>query len=108
MHPPPPFAFSPAPAAAGRRAAARDFALGIAGYSYGDLYEPASLGELDALFRRELGAADAALAAAFEAWRAGATLPGPDESELLIAVARHLGAFVARLWKIEPARQALL
>ena len=48
-------------------------------------------------------------------WRRGSrrtatarTLTPPEESALLIEVARPLGAFVARLFGVEPARQAQL
>src|SRR5436190_10839220 len=86
----------------------RNFTLGIEGFRYGDLYEPAKLAELDARFRAELAAVDAALATKFEAYRAGETLTPPEESELLIAAARPLGRFVARLFRVEKEHQALL
>src|SRR5581483_1437356 len=79
--------------------AERSFALGIAGVTYADLHDPAALAALDGRFRTALGAEDPALAARFEAYRAGAKLPPPEESELLIAVARPLSAFVARLFR---------
>jgi len=53
-----------------------------------------------------LAAADAALAARFTAYRDGGALTPPEESALLIEVARPLGGFVARLFGVEPARQA--
>jgi NADPH-dependent glutamate synthase beta subunit-like oxidoreductase/NAD(P)H-flavin reductase len=88
---------------------ARNFALGLDGFRYGDLFEPARLKELDGRFRAELEAADPALSARFEAYRAGAATPTPpEESELLIAVARVLGRFVARLFHVETAHAALL
>ena len=59
-------------------------------------------------FRAALAAGDAALAARFTAYREGGTLTPPEESALLIEVARPLGAFVARLFGVEPARQAQL
>ena len=90
------------------RSEARDFTLGIEGFRYGDLYEPAKLAELDVRFREELAGVDAVLAARFEAYRAGAALTPPEESALLIEVGRPLGAFVARLFGVEPARQAQL
>ncbi|HEY2728349.1 MAG TPA: FAD-dependent oxidoreductase [Polyangia bacterium] len=86
----------------------RNFGLGLEGFRYGDLYEPAKLAELDARFRAELGAADAELAKKFEAYRAGEMLTPPQESELLIAVARPLGTFVARLFRVEKEHQALV
>src|SRR5450432_58967 len=86
----------------------RNFGLGVEGFRYGDLYEPARLAELDARFRAELGARDADLAAKFEAYRGGATLTPPQESDLLIAAARPLGTFVARLFRVEKEHQALI
>jgi NADPH-dependent glutamate synthase beta subunit-like oxidoreductase/NAD(P)H-flavin reductase len=84
----------------------RDFPLGVDGFRYGDLYEPARLAALDARFRTALAVEDAALAARFEAYRGGAALPPVEESELLIAVARPLGRFVARLYGVEAAHEA--
>jgi NADPH-dependent glutamate synthase beta subunit-like oxidoreductase/NAD(P)H-flavin reductase len=86
----------------------RDFALGRDGYTFSDLFRPPRLAALDADFRRELAAADPDLGARFEAYRAGATLAPPEDSELLIAVARHLSAFVAALFKVEEGRRRLL
>src|SRR5262249_29614135 len=86
----------------------RSFALGEGGFRFGDLFEPARLAELDARFRAALAAEDAALAARSEACRAGEALAPPAESELLIAMARPLGAFVARLFRVEEARQELI
>jgi hypothetical protein len=82
---------------------ARDFALGIDGFRYGDLYEPERLAALDAIVPCGARRGDAALAARFTAYREGATLTPPEESALLIEVARPLGAFVARLFGVEPA-----
>ena len=81
---------------------ARDFALGIGGFRYGDLYEPDRLAALDDRFRAALVAENAVLAARFEAYRSGAILTPPEESALLIEVGRPLGAFVARLFGVEP------
>ncbi|HEV3032004.1 MAG TPA: FAD-dependent oxidoreductase [Polyangia bacterium] len=86
----------------------RNFGLAIDEFRYGDLYEPGKLAELDKRFRAELAAADAELAKKFEAYRAGEMLTPPQESELLIAVARPLGTFVARLFRVEKEHQALV
>ena len=75
---------------------------------YADLHDPASLAVLDTRFRAALAAQDPPLAERFEAYRAGAELRPPDESELLIAVARPLSEFVARLFRVERGRQVLL
>jgi NAD(P)H-flavin reductase/NADPH-dependent glutamate synthase beta subunit-like oxidoreductase len=75
---------------------------------YGDLHDPVSLAALDARFRTALAEEDPSLAARFDAYRAGAELRPPDEAELLIAAARPLSRFVARLFRVESGRQALI
>src|SRR5260221_5544570 len=91
-----------------RERAERNCGLGLEGVGYGNRDEPAKLAELDARFRAELTAADAELAKKLEAYRAGEMLTPPQESELLIAVARPLGTFVARLFRVEKEHQALV
>src|SRR5260221_151148 len=91
-----------------RERAERNCGLGLEGVGYGNRDEPAKLAELDARFRAELTAADAELAKKLEAYRAGEMLTPPQESELLIAVAGPLGAFVARLFRVEKEHQALV
>jgi NADPH-dependent glutamate synthase beta subunit-like oxidoreductase/NAD(P)H-flavin reductase len=86
----------------------RNFSLGIDGFRFGDLFDPAKLAELDARFRAALAAEDAELSKKLEAYRAGETLSPPDESELLIAAARPLGRFVAKLFRVEKENQALI
>ena len=73
-----------------RRARSGTSRWGWTAFRYGDLYEPERLAELDARFRAELAAGDAALAKKLDGYRAGDTLTPPEESELLIAVARPL------------------
>src|SRR3954466_13020475 len=87
---------------------ARNFALGSSGFRYGDLFEPERLAALDAAFRADLKRLDVVLSQRFEGYRAGAPLSPPAESELLIAVARTLGHFIARLFGVEQGHQALL
>ncbi|HEU4596896.1 MAG TPA: FAD-dependent oxidoreductase, partial [Pyrinomonadaceae bacterium] len=87
-----------------------DFALGIEGFTYGDLYRPERLRALAARFYEELRAADAVLSAALEEYTKarGENLRGTKaESELLIAAAPHLSRFVARLFGVEAEREAL-
>jgi NADPH-dependent glutamate synthase beta subunit-like oxidoreductase/NAD(P)H-flavin reductase len=93
--------------AAGR--AKHDFALGVPGFHFSDLNRVRRLEALDGAFREDLAARDAALAARFEEWRgpAGAGWPRKQESELLVAVAPHLGRFVARLFRIEAEVESL-
>jgi hypothetical protein len=88
--------------------AKRNFALGRPGYCFADLFAPARLAELDTAFRMELAAADPELAARFEAYRGGAAGEPTADSELLIAVSRHLSRFVAVLFGNQAPRQRLL
>jgi NADPH-dependent glutamate synthase beta subunit-like oxidoreductase/NAD(P)H-flavin reductase len=86
-----------------------NFELGIDGFTYRDLYEPARLRDLTARFHAELEREDATLHAALvEYTRArGANLKGTKaESDLLIAAAPHLSRFIARLFRIEAEREA--
>jgi NADPH-dependent glutamate synthase beta subunit-like oxidoreductase/NAD(P)H-flavin reductase len=86
-----------------------NFELGIDGFTYRDLYDPARLRDLSARFHAELEREDATLHAALvEYTRArGANLKGTKaESDLLIAAAAHLSRFVARLFRVEAEREA--
>ncbi|HEX8163280.1 MAG TPA: FAD-dependent oxidoreductase [Pyrinomonadaceae bacterium] len=103
--------FTPAapPTAHAPNAAETNFELGIDGFTYRDLYDPARLRELTARFQAELEREDAALHAALaEYTRArGANLKGTRaESDLLVAAAPHLSRFVARLFRAEAEREA--
>src|SRR5690349_7286503 len=72
------------------------------GLGFEDLYRPGGLERLDAAFTRFLEAADGALAPRFyEARRSPDALEYKAEAELLIAVAPHLDAFIAKLFGIE-------
>src|SRR5688572_9730269 len=87
-----------------------DFALGIEGFTYGDLHRPERLRALAERFDEELRGADAALHSALAEYTAarGASVRGTKaESELLIAAAPHLSRFVARLFRVEAEREAL-
>src|SRR5258706_25463 len=79
------------------------------GFSFEDLYDPAALARLDGEFGRWLAAADEGLHARFGAARSNpAAVTYKDEADLLIAVAPHLGRFVARLFGIEEEWQDLV
>ena len=88
-------------------------ALGIEGYTFLDLHKPQRLADLHATFLAELRASDAELHAR---WIAHVDhkerLSGPAQSELMVRVARHVSAFVARLFRLEDyaakRRQSLL
>ena len=93
----------------GESATGADFPLGVAGFSYGDLYRPERLGQLTAAFYAGLRKDDPTLYAALAAYTEarGANLRGTRaESELLIAAAPHVSRFVARLFKVEAERAA--
>ncbi|MEX2296214.1 MAG: FAD-dependent oxidoreductase [Dongiaceae bacterium] len=79
-------------------------------YSLGfaDLYDPAGLARIDALFCEHLGAANQDLAAALATARGNPTaLENKAESDLLIAIAPHLDDFLGRLFDIEAPLRAL-
>src|SRR5437763_15033397 len=77
--------------------------LGIAGYSYADLYDPAKLRTLFERWHAELHASDAPLGARCDAYRAnqGASLTPEALSELLVELAPTVSRFVARLFRVE-------
>ncbi len=85
-----------------------DLRLGIPGFRYADLHDPARLAALTAAFDDSLRAGDPALFARYDAHRAGgARLTGPAESELLLDVGAHLSRFVARLFAVEKDARRL-
>ncbi|GMQ75722.1 MAG: FAD-dependent oxidoreductase [Gammaproteobacteria bacterium] len=93
--------------AAGR---SRNFSLGIDGFDYRDLFRAERLAELLAAFDATLGNADADLYRAYAKYRngQGAELDDIAISELLVALAPHVGAFVARLFGVEDERRAAI
>jgi NADPH-dependent glutamate synthase beta subunit-like oxidoreductase/NAD(P)H-flavin reductase len=80
--------------------------LGIDDFVYSDLYDFDRLRDLAAAFDHYVDARDPALLQRFVAYRDGAELKPPEESELLIATSRELGAFLAQLFPTDggPAR----
>src|SRR3990172_4320527 len=92
-----------------QEARAWNLQLGIPGFKYADLNRVRRIEALDQAFLKTLRAADAALAAEFERYRAanGAGCDRLQESELLIRVAPHVGAFIACLFDIEDDYNAL-
>ena len=83
--------------------------LGIDDFRYGDLYNYGRLRDLAAAFDSFLEGRDGQLFGRFESYRiamqsgiAHGGLTEPQESELLILTARHLGSFVARLFRTDP------
>jgi NADPH-dependent glutamate synthase beta subunit-like oxidoreductase/NAD(P)H-flavin reductase len=80
--------------------------LGLPGFEYADLYDPARLKDLLAVFDELVTKEDPELAAAFENYRStqGAGMAAPEISELLVRMAPHVGRFVARLFDAENTR----
>lgn len=83
--------------------------LGIPGFCYGDLYDPARLADLLDAFDAALKDADAGLHAEYVNYRdtQGQDMAPQAISDLLVRLAPHVGAFLARLFRIEDehARQ---
>ena len=77
--------------------------LGIPGFTYPDLYEPQALARLTATFDAFLAERDPSVGARLAAYRAsqGAGMTPEEQSFTLVDAAPHLGAFIARLFRIE-------
>jgi NADPH-dependent glutamate synthase beta subunit-like oxidoreductase/NAD(P)H-flavin reductase len=89
--------------------AAPRLTLGLPGFSYADLYDPARLAELLKTFDATVKSDDANLYAEWQAYRAcqGTGMAPEAISELLVRMAAHVGTFVARLFDVggDRARQ---
>lgn len=86
-----------------------NFPLGLPGFRFADLNRVRRLMALDQAFRDDLAHDDPALAAKLEAARKegkGAEHT-PELSDLLVAVGRHVDRFIAKLFKIEAAVEAM-
>ena len=92
-----------------QEARAWNLQLGVPGFKFADLNRVRRLAALDEAFLRWLHETDAALAAEFVRYRSadGSGSERLVESELLIRVAPHVGAFIARLFHVEDAYGAL-
>jgi NADPH-dependent glutamate synthase beta subunit-like oxidoreductase/NAD(P)H-flavin reductase len=84
--------------------------LGIENFDYADLYDNRRLQDLAQAFDRYLDSSDGALCQRFESYRIGMQsgiasggLSKPEESALLIAVSRPLGAFLGQLFQTDAA-----
>ena len=86
-----------------------DRTLGIPGFSFGDLFEPARLAELHAEFESWFAARAPADHARFAAYRAckGVGMAPEAVSEALLGAAPHVSAFVGRLFGVERELDAL-
>jgi len=88
----------------------RNFALGIDGFDYSDLFDAHGLERLLRAFDETLSSADADLFHAYVDYRdrEGATDDDIATSELLVKLAPHVGAFVARLFGVADERSACM
>ncbi|HYR27496.1 MAG TPA: FAD-dependent oxidoreductase, partial [Thermoanaerobaculia bacterium] len=88
--------------------------LGIRDFTWDDLHSFERLKDLSLTFDSRLEASDADLFRRFDTYRIAVQsgtehggLPEPDESALLIAAGRVLGAFLAEMFSVEPGAEAL-
>jgi NADPH-dependent glutamate synthase beta subunit-like oxidoreductase/NAD(P)H-flavin reductase len=79
----------------------QDFALGISDFQFSHLYDLPSLKRLHEAFWEEVEKLQPGLRTRFACLAHGSATP-PQESETLIEVATHLGAFLAKLFQVEP------
>jgi NADPH-dependent glutamate synthase beta subunit-like oxidoreductase/NAD(P)H-flavin reductase len=88
----------------------KDFELGVEGFQYSDLYKPDRLRSLAERFHAGVAVQNPTLAKEFAAYceKRGTNLSPLEESALLIHMAPYLSAFVARLFRIEAARDRLI
>ena len=79
--------------------------LGLPDFAYADLYDPAALARLYGVFTSHLAAAAPGVAERYQAYAAcqGTGMSPEDISAVLVDTAPHLGAFVAKLFKVEAA-----
>jgi NADPH-dependent glutamate synthase beta subunit-like oxidoreductase/NAD(P)H-flavin reductase len=84
--------------------------LGIPGFSYGDLYEPARLAELLKVFDDSVRTHDGDTFKAFEQYRAcgGEGMSPEAVSDVLVRMAPYVGSFLARLFKVEKQREQVM
>jgi NADPH-dependent glutamate synthase beta subunit-like oxidoreductase/NAD(P)H-flavin reductase len=92
-----------------QEARAWNLQLGVPGFKYADLNRVRRIEALDAAFLQALRESETALSAEFERYRnaGGAGYERLQESQLLIRVAPHVAAFIARLFRVEAEHDAL-
>jgi len=83
--------------------------LGIPGFSYADLHDPARLRELHNVFAREVETADPELWREWDTYRTDPHLarPATEVSLLLVRMAPYVSRFVGRLFRVEAELEAL-
>ena len=86
-----------------------ELVLGLSGFTYADLYEPAGLRRLHDSFLAYFEKRDAEAFGKFEAYRvcAGSGFGPKETSEALLAAAPHLSAFVGELFGVSQELEAL-
>jgi NADPH-dependent glutamate synthase beta subunit-like oxidoreductase/NAD(P)H-flavin reductase len=83
-------------------------ALGIAGFTFADLHQPARLHALYELFCEDVRRTDADLWAQWDAYRSQPTALAPvPRSNLIIAMAPYVSRFLARLFSVGPEAEAM-
>jgi NADPH-dependent glutamate synthase beta subunit-like oxidoreductase/NAD(P)H-flavin reductase len=84
--------------------------LGIAGFTYADLFQPSRLRDLHDAFCARVASDDPALWAQWDAYRAAPeTVPSPIErSDLMVRMAPHLSRFVTALFAVGDAAGAMV
>lgn len=81
--------------------------LGIYGFSWEDLHSPLGLKRLFGVFQEDLERQNSDLFARYAAYIDGDHLTPVEESELLVAVAPFVSAFIARLFSVTGELQKL-
>src|SRR5918993_1493223 len=83
-------------------------ALGIAGFTFADLHQPARLHALYELYCDDVRRTEPDLWAQWEAHRQTPTALGPiARSNLIVAMAPHVSRFIARLFSVGSSVDAL-
>ena len=86
----------------------RPVLLGIDGFTYADLYDPARLRDLHDAFCAQTAARDPGLWSRWEAYRAAPdAVPVIERSDLIVRMAPHVSGFVAALFRVEEAADAI-
>lgn len=78
--------------------------MGIAGFSFADLYHPRRLRDLNTVFEYHLHQAHPELYQQFHEYQRGVPLTPPQISTLLVAMASEVGQFIAELFQVQEER----
>jgi NADPH-dependent glutamate synthase beta subunit-like oxidoreductase/NAD(P)H-flavin reductase len=88
--------------------ATKTLSIGLPGWTFADLFNPARLSDLHELFLQQLALADPDAAKALREYREDPdAAPSSKVSDVTIAVAPHVGAFVANLFGVSDVVGAL-